>query len=332
MSRASPSPLKFDIRANLFRQLSAMEDAGLPLDSALSLAKLPLSTRPRLSRMRRYLGKGLGVAEAGLKSGLFTPFESSLLHAAVSAGSPARAYRRLSDHCARRAAHISAIKSRMMLPLAMAVIAIFVQPLVSLVAGNLSLTGYLIRCLLALIALGGAVWLFSGLPYGVQSRSLLRWNVPLDRVLLLVPLFGPIYIRRNVRDCFESLALLLEAGMPILEALPLSVDVIRSQAIRRQFSRIKPRIEDGASFADAVGELSSVSPQAHAMILAGEASGALPEVLLRYSESETAAIDQFDDLVAQWTPRVLYALVALWIGYGIVRSGAFMPSLPPELR
>jgi general secretion pathway protein F len=147
-----------------------------------------------------------------------------------------------------------------------------------------------------------------------------------------VPLFGPMYERRNVRDCFESLALLLEAGMPILEALPLSVDTIRSRAIKQQFSQIKPRIEEGASFADAIGELSFVSAQAHAMVLAGEASGALPEVLFRYSESETAAIDQFDDLVAQWTPRVLYALVALWIGYGIVRSGAFMPSLPPDLR
>jgi general secretion pathway protein F len=68
------------------------------------------------------------------------------------------------------------------------------------------------------------------------------------------------------------------------------------------------------------------------MILAGEASGALPEVLFRYSESETRAIDQFDDLVAEWTPRLVYTLVLVWIGYGILRSGAFMPSLPPELR
>jgi general secretion pathway protein F len=332
LQRVSPSPLKFDIRADLFRQLAAMEDAGLPVDKALSLARLPLGARRGLTSMRRCLGKGLGVAQAGLQSGLFTPFEASLLRAATSAGSPAHTYRRLADHCARRAAHMAAIKSRMMLPLAMVVIAILVQPLPSLVAGTLSPGGYLIRCLLALIALGGAVWLFTGLPYSFQSGSLLGRKAPLDRVSLRMPLFGPIYIRRNVRDCFQSLALLLEAGMPILEALPLSVDTIRSRAIKQQFSQIKPRIEEGASFADAIGELSFVSAQAHAMVLAGEASGALPEVLFRYSESETGAIDQFDDLVAQWTPRVLYALVALWIGYGIVRSGAFMPSLPPDLR
>jgi general secretion pathway protein F len=148
-----------------------------------------------------------------------------------------------------------------------------------------------------------------------------------------MPLFGPMYERRNVRDCFESLALLLEAGMPILEALPLSANTIRSQTLRQQFSQIKPRIEAGASFAQAVGELSFAGhAQAHAMIVAGEASGALPEVLFRYSESETRDIDQFDALVAEWTPRVVYTLVLLWIGYGIIRNNPFMPSLPPELR
>ena len=106
----------------------------------------------------------------------------------------------------------------MMLPPAMLVIAIFVQPLPSLVAGTLSPGGFLIRCLLQLIALGGAVCLFTELPHRLQSGSLATRNIPLDRVLPLVPLFGSMYVRRNVRDCFESLALLLEAGMPILEA------------------------------------------------------------------------------------------------------------------
>jgi general secretion pathway protein F len=324
--------LKLKIRADLFKQLGAMEDAGLPIDKALGLMRLPGASR-RLTTMRRSLGKGGGIAEAGLKSGLFTRWEASLLHAAFSAGNLTHIYRRLSDYYARRAAHVAAMRSRMMLPLAMLVITIFVQPLPSLVAGTLSLGGFLIKCLLELIALGVAVYLFTGLPERLRPDSSATRNIPLDPVLPRVPLFGPVYVRRNVRDCFESLALLLEAGMPMLEALPLSVDTMRSQELKQQFSQIKPRVEGGATFAQAVGELSFVGDvQAHAMILAGEASGALPEVLFRYSESETRAIDQFDDLVAEWTPRLVYTLVLVWIGYGILRSGAFMPSLPPELR
>lgn len=333
MSRPSLSPLKFDIRAELFKQLGAMEEAGLPIDKALSLTRLPLGARRRLVNMRGWLEHGSAVTEAGLRSGLFTPLEASLLHAALSAGNMAYIYRRLADHYARRAAHLAAVKSRMMLPVAMLVIAIFVQPLPRLIAGTLSPGGFLIRCVLELIALCGAVYLFTELPGTLQSGSLATRNIPIDRVLRFVPLFGSMYVRRNVRDCFETLALLLEAGMPILEALPLSVNTIRSEAIKQQFSQIKPRIEGGTSLAQAVDELSFAGcAQAHAMILAGEVSGALPEVLFRYAESETTAINHFDDLVAEWAPRIAYTLAALWIGYGILRSGAFAPSLPPDLR
>ena len=72
--------------------------------------------------------------------------------------------------------------------------------------------------------------------------------------------------------------------------------------------------------------------QAFELIRTGEASGALPRMLLRYSEAETAAIDRFDDLVAEWIPRLAYTSAALLIGYGLIHSGAFMPSLPQDLR
>ena len=332
MSRAPLSPLKFNIRADVFKQLAALEEAGLPVDKALGLLRVP-GAAPRVAAMRGLLGQGMGIAEAGSTSGLFTRWEASLLHAASSAGKLSHAYRRLADHYARQAAHVAAMRSRMMLPLAIVVIAILVQPLPSLIAGTLSPAGFLVKCFIEVLAVGGAVYLFTGWPHRFEPGSSATRDIPLDPVLPRVPLFGPMYERRNARDCFESLALLLEAGMPILEALPLSVDTIRNEALKEQFSQLKPRIEHGASFAQAIGELSFAGhAPAHAMILAGETSGALPEVLFRYSESETREIDQFDGLVAEWAPRVAYTLVLLWIGYGILRSGAFMPSLPPYAR
>lgn len=317
----------------MFKQLAALEETGLPIDKALDHARLPLGAHLRLPTMRRCLGQGLGIAEAGLKSGLFTPRDASLLHAASSAGKLAHAYRRLADHYTRRVARAGAMSARLMPSLAMLVLAIFVQPLPSLIAGTVSAGGFLVRCLLELTVVGGALCLFTELPYHLQAGSLAGRKIALDRLLARVPLFGSMHVRRNVRDCFESLALLLEAGMPMLQALPLAVDAIQSEPIRQHFAQIKPRIEAGATFAQAIRELSFVGrAQAYAMILAGEASGALPEVLFGYAEAETKAINQFDDLVAEWSPRVVYSLAALWIGYGIVRSGAFMPSLPPDLR
>jgi type II secretory pathway component PulF len=72
--------------------------------------------------------------------------------------------------------------------------------------------------------------------------------------------------------------------------------------------------------------------QAYELIRTGETSGALPRTLLRYSEAETASIDRFDDLVVEWLPRLVYTSTALLIGYGMIHGGAFLPSLPHDLR
>jgi type II secretory pathway component PulF len=325
----SLSPMKFNVRADLFSQLATMEDAGLAFDNALRLVHLPPRERPRLAGTRKWIR--LGIADAGLKGGLFTSIEASLLRAAAASGSPSRAYRLLSDYYARRAARTKAMKSRMMLPVVVFVIAVFTRPLPNLVAGTLTWHGYLLKYLLPWAAVGGAAYLL-----GEHSRHWQTARAPrntLDRVLSLVPLFGPIQVRRNIRDFFDSLALLLEAGMPILNALPIALGTVRNQTLRKQFFRIKPRIEAGASFAQAVAELSFPShARACALIAPGEASGALPQMLFRYAEAETATINRFDDLVAEWVPRLVYISTALLIGYGMIHSGAFKPLLPQDLR
>lgn len=218
-----------------------------------------------------------------------------------------------------------------MLPVVMLIIAVFIRPLPNLVAGTLSWGGYLLRYLLPWMAIGGAAYLLCQPSPRWQAVRALR-NA-LDRVFSLVPLFGPVRVRRNLRDFFDSLALLLEAGMPILDALPLALSTVRDQTLRKQLSQIKPRIQAGASFARAVSELSFPGHAlACALIAPGEASGALPQMLFRYSEAETAAINRFDDLVAEWIPRIAYTSTALLIGYAMIQSGAFSPSLPQSLR
>jgi general secretion pathway protein F len=322
-------PMKLEVRADLFSQLATMEDAGLPFDKALRLVHLPPRERRRLTGTLKSIR--LGIADAGLKGGLFTSLEASLLRVATSAGSPARTYHLLSDHYARRALRTKVMKSRMMLPAVMLVIAVFIRPLPNLVAGTLSWGSYFLRYLLPLIAVAGAAWLLGDLSRRWQSVRTLRDT--LGRVSSLLPLFGPIQVRRNLRDFFDSLALLLDAGMPILDALPIALSTVRNPSLRTQLAQIKPRIEAGASFAQAVSEL-SFPGHAHAcaLIAPGEASGALPQMLFRYSEAETAAINRFDDLVAEWVPRIAYTSTALLIGYGMIRGGAFRPQLPQDLR
>lgn len=325
--------MKFNIRADLFGQLAALEEAGLPFDKVIDIVHLPPKEDARLKATRKWIRVGVGIAEAGRRSGLFTPLEASLVRMATLSGSPARTYRLLADQCARRAARIKAIRSRIALPAVMIAVWIILGPVPDLVTGNLTLSGYLAKHLLPWIGAGVAAYLLIDLLRRRQASGQSSWETRLDGFLPFVPLFGPMGVRRNLRDFFDSLALLLEAGLPILEALPLALDTVRNHALKAQLAQIKPRIEAGASFWRAIAALPLFGrTQAFELIRTGEASGALPRTLLRYSAAETAAIDRFDDLVAEWIPRLAYTSAALLIGYALIRSGAFMPSLPQDLR
>jgi general secretion pathway protein F len=333
MPSGSLTPMKFNIRADLFGQLAAMEEAGLPFDKVLDIVHLPPNEEARLKATRKCIRLGLGIAEAGLRSGLFTPLEASLVRTATLSGSPARTYRLIADQCARRAAHIKQLKSRMAIPVIMIAVWIILGPVPNLVTGSLTLSSYLAKHVLPWIGVGVAAYLLLDLLRRRQPSAHSSWGILLDGALPFVPLFGPIEVRRNLRNFFDSLALLLESGVPILEALPLALDTVRNQALRSQLAQIKPRIEAGTSFGQALAGLSLFGrTQAYELIRTGEASGALPRVLLRYSEAETAAIDRFDDLVVEWIPRLFYTSTALLIGYGMIHSGASKPSLPQELR
>jgi len=325
--------MKFNIRADLFGQLSAMEEAGLPFDKALDVVHLPGSQYARVQATRKWIRRGRGIAEAGLKGGLFTSIEASLVHAATLSGSPARTYRLIAEQCARRAARVKAMRSRLIPPAVMIVIAILLRPLPSLASGSLTLTGYLVKDLLPWFGVGIIVYLLVDLVRRRKSSAPLFWKIQLDGVLPFVPLFGRVEVRRNLRDFFESMALLLEGGVAILEAIPVALETVRNQAVKHRLSQVMPRIGAGVSFAQALSEL-SVFGRTHAceLIRTGEMSGALPRMLFRYSEAETADINRFDDTVAEWVPRLAYTSAALLVGYAVIHSGAFMPSLPEALR
>jgi general secretion pathway protein F len=325
--------MRFAVRADLFTQLAAMEEAGLPFDKVIDILHLPRSEETRLTETRKLIRRGVGIADAGRRSGLFTPLEASLVRMATSSGSPARTYHLLADQCARRAVRIKKLKSRLALPAIMIAVWIVLGPVPNIVTGNLTLGAYFLKHLLPWIGVGVAAYLLLDSSHRRQSGAPSFWRARLDGLLPHLPLFGAMEVRRNLRDFFDSLALMLEAGVPILEAFPIALDTVRNYALQSKLARIKPQIDAGASFSQAIAGLSLFGrTQSFELIRTGEVSGTLPRALARYSAAESAAIDHFDDLVAEWIPRLAYTSAALLIGYGLIRSGAFMPSLPPDLR
>ena len=324
------SPLPLRTRADLYTQLGTLENAGIAPDKAFGLLRLPRVAQPRVVMARQLLAGGRDPAAAGEASGLFDKLEAALLRAALAGGSPARSYKRLGEVYTRRAIQASAMRARMVLPGFMLLMALALQPLPGLITGTLTAAGYAWKVLGPLAVLAGLVFVGKNLPHWLRGSPFAH---SFDALLPQVPLFGTAHVRRNARDYFEILALLVEAGMPLLDALPRAEDAITNRAIRQSFARIRQRMSGGASLATALKGLPYLGDErVLAFVQTGEASGTLPEMLLRHCDIETAAIDQFHAQVAVWAPKVVYALVVVWIASGLLSGPGLGPQLPEELR
>jgi general secretion pathway protein F len=325
--------MPYNIRADMFHSLATMEDAGLPFQKALELIKLPKKLQPRLTQTIKFITRGENLAIAGKKSGLFSAWESRLLQAALTAGSPASTYRNLARTYQIKAMQAKKLKARLMLPLFIFALALFIQPLPGLIKGSISIATYLAQCLIPLLSLGSLVFFPAYLAKWLEPGGLKEKYNLIELLLLRIPLIGAIHEKRCNTDFLESLGLLLEAGVPMLDALPIVLNTIRNSIVKDNFAGIVPKVVNGATLAQALKAISSFkNPQAIDFIETGEASGTLPEMLFRYVNGQHESINHLQQQLVDWLPRIIYTAVVCYLAYGLLQGNGFATAIPAKLQ
>ena len=322
--QTAATALSYRMRAELFTQLATMERAGLPADVAYGLLKLKGGDQARLVDFKKGRARHLDPASAGERSGLFTPIEAALLRAAQSSGMLAVVYLRLSERYTQKALQVATIKSKSILPGVTLLLALFIQPLPKLASHALSLESYLLGNISVLVLIAGVIYGLIYLTRRLEQAALPQRQGPPNIVfssLPQLPIFGGRYVRGNAVRYIETLAILLEAGVSMLDALPIALRTIRNPLIRQSVAQMQPKISAGATFAQALGDTRYIrTHQLIEMARIGEASGTLPAMLLRHVDVESNELHRFDQQVVAWVPRVFYVLVAIWIAYGILKG------------
>lgn len=318
-------------RARLFEHLAAMEQAGVPITQALASLTLGARHAARLQRLRQHVNSGRDLATSGQLSGVFTPLEVTLLKAAQDAGNLAHMQAQLAQRYAAQHRQMQALKSRLLLPAGVLLLALLVKPLPELVGGTLSLPGYLVSVLLPLVTLFAAWLMLRGAWRRWQLRRA-RQAGWLDDLLLALPLLGRLQGRAELRNFCDSLGLLLEAGVPVLDALPRACDALGNARLRREFASAAAHVAAGQSLARAFGGLSFTGrPMLIALLNSAEAIGRPGQALLRFAQSQGEQLAASQQAMATWLPRLAYLAVAAWMAYGLLTGGGFFTQLPAEL-
>lgn len=318
-------------RAGLFAHLAAMERAGVPIDRALASLNLGARHEAAVKRLRQMVENGRDLASSGQLSGVFTPLESSLVRAAQEAGALAHIHEQLAQRYDEQARHAADLVSRLLLPAGVLVLVLTVKPLPALIGGSLSVAGYLAAVVLPVLALCA---LLSGARVLWRRWQQRRTERPgqFDDLLLALPVLGSLQRRADLRNYCDSLGLLLEAGMPVLDALPRASSAMNNPRLRRDFASLAPRVAAGQSLARAFEGLSFPGKAMLIGVLnAGEATGRPGEALLHFARLQAQQLAASEQMLASWAPRLFYLAVAIWMAYGLLTGGGFFPTLPAEL-
>lgn len=141
------------------------------------------------------------------------------------------------------------------------------------------------------------------------------WRRRLDCWLLRVPVFGSLLSRITACRLVENLALLYEAGVPILESLAMLKDTIANASLRAALARAGDDIAGGAGISDGLAGTTLFTPLELSMLRAGEGAGTLGNSLLLIAAALREDIDQTLLRIQQGIEPLLTLVLGVLLGW-----------------
>ncbi|EIJ43526.1 general secretion pathway protein F [Beggiatoa alba B18LD] len=149
----------------------------------------------------------------------------------------------------------------------------------------------------------------AGMRYALRyERFLLQYH----RLLLKLPLISRIERGVNVARFTRTLSILTESGVPVLEALRITSQVVSNRHMRQAVEEVTNKVREGSSLQAALSATGLFPPMTVYLIASGEASGALEKMLERAAITQERELETLIGvLLALFEPLLILAMGAI---------------------
>ncbi len=302
------------------RELATLLRAGLPLDRALEILIGLATAEPvavLLQQIRDSVRGGKSLSQAlDMHRDVFSRFYINIVRAGEAGGALGVVLSRLAETMERNKELRESVVSALIYPTILIFVAVasimvllvFVVPTFQqtfqqagkalplptqiVIWVGTALRQYWWAILVALIVIG---WLFRRHLRRPEARY--RW----DRRLLRAPLLGDLLAKVEVARFARTLATLLGNGVTLLSGLSIVKETMTNSVLANALDGVVTRLREGKGFGRPLIETGIYPRLATQMILVGEESGRLEEMLVRVA-------DVFDREVATSIKRFLAVL------------------------
>jgi type IV pilus assembly protein PilC len=139
-----------------------------------------------------------------------------------------------------------------------------------------------------------------------------------DKFKLKAPIFGVINKKSAIARFTRILGTLIKSGVPILEALKVSSNAIGNLVISLAVIGAKTKVKEGQSISGPLAESGLFPPMVTQMILVGEESGELEEMLINIAKFYDEEVNRTVEKLTSIIEPLMMLFVGLIVGTMII--------------
>ena len=324
------------------RQMYSLLKAGVPILRALAglqESSINPAFKDALKGVRESLESGRDLsASMQRQDAVFSPFYVAMVYVGETTGRLEEIFLRLFEHLEFQDYMRTQVKSALRYPtfvivvmaVALAVINLFVIPafakvyqgfgakLPIITQGLIGFSNFTVSYWwVFFVLILGAVIAFKSWVATREGRY--RW----DRLKLRIPIAGKIILKATLARFSRSLALALRSGVTAVQSLTLVAQVVDNAYLAERIEKMREGVERGESVLRTAIASGAFTPVALQMILVGEESGSLDDMMDEVADMYTRETDyELKTLSAQIESVLIVMLGVLVL---LLALGVFLP-------
>jgi len=321
------------------RQLATMMKAGVPLLQSFDIVGRG-STNPSVAKLlndiRTDVESGSSLSSAFRKHPLyFNTLYCNLVEAGEAAGILEDLLDRLAIYMEKTEAIKSKIKSALMYPVAVIVVAfvvvalimIFVIPAFKSVFENfgadlpaptlfvIAMSEFFVKYWYIIF-----IGIFGGLYFFLQSwKRNEKMQIFMDRILLQIPIFGNLIEKSVIARWTRTLSTMFAAGVPLVESLDSVGGAAGNYIYKSATQKIQQEVSTGTSLTNAMSNANVFPSMVIQMTAIGEESGSIDHMLGKAADFYEAEVDEMVAGLSSLMEPIIIVFLGTIIG-GIVVS------------
>lgn len=337
-------PTLFGVKARdvaaFSRQLATLVERGITAFSALQILKDQIRNpafREVVTSMIQDLEQGSSFADAiSRHPEAFPSIYSRMVRVGESTGNLEVVLRQVADYIEKEKAAVKRVRKAMVYPalvlsLACGVVAIMVTvtlpPLLDMFNEFEAELPLPTKLLMAIVGFVTGYWFYI-LPVIIGTVVLAVWYVKtpdgremFDRLLLRIPIVGMIIAQREMARFSRTMAISLDAGLPMFETMDLIIQTARNSVIRSALQDMRTQMVEGRGLFQSMASNELFPALLVQMVKVGEQVGTLSKDLTTVADMyEEDVDDRVDTLLSLMQPALLLGvgLIVAFIAVSVI--------------